>query len=130
MTREIFEIAALAVFSVIVIVMVRRVNPEIATVLTVAASVVCVFAVMDKLFDVAYSFYDLSEKAGVDKQSLDAVVKIVGIGYVGEFCNGICVDAGCKSVGDKVLFASKIAIVAVSLPIINDMMALLLGLIT
>ncbi|MCM1043839.1 MAG: hypothetical protein NC350_06540, partial [Corallococcus sp.] len=87
-----------------------------------------IFSVMDEIFEVVSAFYNLSEKAGIDNQSFSAVIKIIGIGYIAEFCNSVCVDANCKTLGDKVLFASKIAIVLVALPAINQLLSLLMGL--
>ncbi|MBR2974803.1 MAG: hypothetical protein IKC47_03580, partial [Clostridia bacterium] len=104
---DVIRIVGLAIVSLVAIVLVRQVKPEMSVVLTIAVSVILVFTVLDELFDVVYTFYSVAENTGVDANYFSGVLKIVGIGYLGEFCNNICVDSNCKSVGDKVLFASK-----------------------
>ena len=122
---DVIKIVGIATISLVAIVLVRQVKPELSVVLTVAVSVVLVFSVLDELFDVVYTFYSVADNTGVDASCFAGVLKIVGIGYLGEFCNNVCVDANCKSVGDKVLFASKIAILTVALPFINQLVAFL-----
>ncbi len=127
---SIIKIVGIAVVSLVAIVLVRQVKPEFSLVLTVAVSVVMVFMVLDELFAVVYTFYSVADNTRVDANYFSGVLKIVGIGYLGEFCNNVCVDANCKSVGDKVLFASKIAILSVALPYINQLLSLLTNFLT
>lgn len=122
---DVIRVVGIATLSLVAIVLVRQVKPELSLVLTVAVSVVLVFCVLDELFDVVYTFYSVADSTGVDSSCFSGVLKIVGIGYLGEFCNNVCVDANCKSVGDKVLFASKIAILAVALPFVNQLVEFL-----
>ena len=127
---SIIKIVGIAVVSLVAIVLVRQIKPEFSLVLTVAVSVVMVFMVLDELFAVVYTFYSVADNTRVDANYFSGVLKIVGIGYLGEFCNNVCVDANCKSVGDKVLFASKIAILSVALPYINQLLSLLTNFLT
>lgn len=122
---DVIRVVGIATLSLVSIVLVRQVKPELSVVLTVAVSVILVFSVLDELFDVVYTFYSVADNTGVDSSCFSGVLKIVGIGYLGEFCNNVCIDANCKSVGDKVLFATKIAILAVALPFINQLVTFL-----
>ncbi len=124
---DVVKICAMALIAVLAVVLLKETRPELAVVMTVCASILIVASAVDNLFDVVYSFYRLSEQSGVDKQSLSCVVKIIGIGYIAEFANNICVDANCKSIGDKVLFASKIAIALTALPVLTQLFELLRG---
>ena len=82
----------------------------------------------DELFNVVQTFYNLSDKAQIDSGIFSIVIKVVGIGYLAEFTNNVCVDANCKSVGDKVILASKIAILLCALPIVENLFELLFSL--
>lgn len=124
---DVVKICAMALIAVVAVVLLKETRPELAVVLTIATSVLIVASAVDNLFDVVYSFYELSEQSGVDKQSLSCVVKIIGIGYIAEFTNNICIDANCKSIGAKVLFASKIAIALTALPVLTRLFELLRG---
>lgn len=126
---DIVRIISIAIVSTVAVVILRQVNKELAMVLTIASTVLLVFVVLDELFDVVYSLYELADSTNIDNSVLTSVLKIIGIGYLVEFANNICTDAGCKTIGDKVLFCGKIAIVLVALPIIEELVTLLLGMI-
>ncbi len=126
---DIFKIALFALVAVVVVALVRQLKPEFSVAVTVCASVVLTVMICDKLFDVIYTFYDFSSSAGIDNEAITCVIKVVGIGYLAEFSNNLCVDANCKSVGDKVLLASKISILFCALPIVKKLFSLLQGIV-
>ncbi len=118
---DFYKIVLLALLSVIGIVIVRQLKAEFAVPLTVGVSVVLLLAVCDALYDVVYTFYNFAERANINGEAIGCVIKVVGIGYLAEFSNNLCLDANCKSVGDKVLLASKIAIMFCALPVVEQL---------
>ena len=118
---DFYKIALLALASLIAILVVRQLKPEFALPLTIGASVVIVIMLCDELYEVVYTFYDFAEGASVDSEAISCVIKVVGIGYLAEFSNNLCVDANCKSIGDKVMLASKIAILFCALPVVEKL---------
>lgn len=125
---DFLKIALLALLCVIGIAIVRQLKPEFAVPLTVGASVVLLLMICDALYDVVYTLYAFADRANVDGEAISCVVKVVGIGYLAEFGNNVCADANCKSVGDKVLLASKVAILFCALPIVERLFDLIIGL--
>lgn len=121
------KISLIAILSVIGIIVVRQLKSELAVPLTIGVAVVIVSMLCDELFDLVYTFYDFSKEANIDSEAITCVVKVVGIGYLAEFTNNICVDANCKSIGDKVLFASKIAILLCALPMVDKLFNVIKG---
>ena len=114
---DFLKIALLALLCAVGIVLVRQLKSEFAVPLTVGASVVLLLMICDVLYDV------------VDGEAIGCVIKVVGIGYLAEFSNNICVDANCKSVGDKVLLAAKVAILFCALPIVEKLFETIVGLV-
>lgn len=127
---EIVKIVLFATASVVVAAVVKQLKAEFFMPVVVCAGVVLTIMVCDSLFDVLYTFYNLSSAAGIDDEAITCVIKVVGIGYVAEFSNSLCTDAGCKSVGDKVLLASKISILLCALPIVEKLFALIQNLLS
>jgi len=123
---DLLKILAIAVVSIIAIVIVRPIKPEIAVILGVCTTILIILLVADDLFEVVYSFYSIAEKTNVDKSLFNNVIKIIGIGYLSEFGNTICEDSGCKSIGDKIIFAGKITIMILALPIIENLIEIIL----
>lgn len=126
---DFFKIVLISLVCAVLIVVVRQFKPEFTTPLTVGASVMLLLFICDALFDVVYTFYGFAESSGIDKDAVSCVIKVVGIGYLAEFSNNVCVDANCKSIGDKVLLASKIAIIYCALPVVQRLFELLRGLV-
>lgn len=122
------KIVIIAIFAVITISLIKQIKSEFAIALSVGVSVVLMLMLFDELFNVVQTFYNLSDKAQIDSGIFTVVIKVVGIGYLAEFTNNVCVDANCKSVGDKVILASKIAILLCALPIVENLFELLFSL--
>jgi len=69
----------------------------------------------------------LANKTGIKSEILSAILKIVGIGYLTEIASGICKDSGSTSVADIVTLGGKILILVVSIPIIEGLVEIVLG---
>lgn len=122
---DFLKISLMAILSVVIIIVVRQLKSELAVPLTIGVAVVIVSMLCDELFDLVYTFYNFSKQTNIDNEAITCVIKVVGIGYLAEFTNNVCVDANCKSIGDKVLFASKIAILFCALPMVDKLMAVI-----
>lgn len=125
----ILKIALFAIIAVVATVVTKQLNSEFATVLTVCSGVVLTILICDQLFEVVYTFYNFAETSGIDNEAISCVIKVVGIGYIAEFANNVCVDANCKSVGDKVLLASKISILFCAMPMVQKLFSLIRGIV-
>lgn len=124
---DILKIVLFAIVAVVATLIIKQLKPEFAVVVAVCASVLLTVTICDKLFDVVYVFYDFSETSGVDSEAVSCVVKVVGIGYLAEFGNDLCCDVGCKSLGDKVLLASKVSILLCVMPIVEKLFSIIQG---
>lgn len=125
---DFYKIALLALLSIAGIAVVKQLKPEFAVPMTIGVSVLLLLTICDELYNVVYTFYNFADQANVDSEAINCVIKVVGIGYLAEFSNNVCVDANCKSVGDKVLLASKIAILFCALPIVEKLFTVIMNL--
>ena len=123
----ILKIALFAIAAVVAIVVTKQLNSEFATVITVCAGVTLAIVICDQLFEVVYTLYNFADVSGIDDEAISCVIKVVGIGYIAEFANNICADSNCKSVGDKVLLASKVSILFCAMPIVRQLFSLISG---
>ena len=126
---DFYKIALLALLSIAGIAVVRQLKPEFAMPLTIGVSVLLLLIICDELYNVVYTFYNFADRADIDSEAISCVIKVVGIGYLAEFANNVCVDANCKSVGDKVLLASKVAILFCALPMVEKLFSVILSLV-
>ena len=125
---DFYKIALLALLSIAGIAVVKQLKPDFAMPMTIGVSVLLLLMVCDELYNLVYTFYNFADNANVDSEAIGCVIKVVGIGYLAEFSNNVCVDANCKSIGDKVLLASKVAILVCALPIVEKLFTVIMKL--
>lgn len=124
---NILQVVVVSIVAVAVIMVVKQFNKDITLAISIGIGVMILISICDQLYDVIYAFYDISNQAQVDSESISCVIKVVGIGYLAEFSNNICVDTGNKNIGEKVLFASRIAIMLCVLPILQNLFDIIKG---
>ena len=124
---SILQVVLVSIVAVAVILVVKQFNKDITLAISIGIGVLILISICDQLYDVVYTFYDIYNQAQVDSEYISCVIKVVGIGYLAEFSNNICVDTGNKNIGEKVLFASRIAIMLCVLPIMQNLFEVIKG---
>lgn len=127
---EIFQIVGIGVIAAIVIAIIKDVKPEIAIIVGVAAGILIFLLTVNMLTEIINVFIELIDKTGVSSAAVSAMLKIIGVGYLTEFAQGICEDSGSKGLGDKIVFGGKIIILFLSMPIIRSLFEIITGLLT
>ena len=115
---EIVQIVSLGFVATLLILIIKRQNPEIAVQISLTMAAIIFLMVLDKLSVVISLFRDLAEKAQISQMYLNTILKIIGIAYITEFGAQICRDAGEGAVASKVEFAGKIMVMIMAIPII------------
>lgn len=116
---ELLKILAIAIITVLAHMIVRQSKPEIAMIIAIAGSIIIIILAVNSFSSVINSFYHIFSVTGVNTSLLTPLLKIIAIGYIAEFGANVCMDAGVSSIADKVLFAGKLIILLLSLPIIT-----------
>ena len=123
---EIVKVVAVGLITVVASIIIKQVKPEIAMLITLAGSVVIIMLTVQMLQGVFGSFMSIFNKTGVSNSLFVPVLQIIGIGYLCEFGANLCIDGGCNSIADKILFCGKITILIIALPIINSVIDVVL----
>ena len=124
------QLVGIALVGGIITVYLKSINQELALMSLICTGIIIVvtaFAYLTETFDL---FRRIAEIGNVDQTLLKIVLKIVGIGYVIEFAASILEDFGVKSIADKLVFAGKIIILTVSVPIFYALINILVGLVS
>ena len=125
---QLLKILAIALVTVFANIIVKQTKPEIAILISLVGSVIIIMMAIDTLKDIVSTFYNIFQTTGVNTSLLVPLFKIVAIGYLAEFGANICVDAGASGVADKILFAAKLIILVVALPIITTVVDMVVAL--
>ena len=119
---EIIKIAGIAISAVIMIIIIKQYKPEFAVYISLIASALVLFLLMDKLAGIIGLLNNLASKINGSQEFLKILIKITGIAFLTEFAVSICKDSGESAIGAKVDMGGKIIIIAMSIPIISSML--------
>ena len=96
-------------------------------------SVLLTLAVCAMIFTVIISFFrpvlefiqKIQRMDGLDGDLLSVILKVVGIGIIGEICTLICKDAGNESMGNVLQILSSVVVLRISIPVFEKLLTLL-----
>ena len=122
---ELVRILGVGLVTAVAGILLRGTNPELSFAVTIAGSVVILLFSIDLLSQTFDIFRQIGEKTGIDSSLIKLMVKVIAIGYLVEFAAGVVEDFGAKSVADKLIFAGKVIIFSVSLPVLQTLLSLI-----
>jgi len=117
---NVYSIIALALVSVAFIILLRQYKPEYAFFVSVIVSVLIVLLLLGEIRSTVEFAIALAETGGLNTSALSSLLKTVGIALMASFASDVCNDAGEKAIASKIEFAGKIAIVIISIPLIEE----------
>ncbi len=119
---DIFRIIGIGLLTCVVALIIKQIRPEFYIVVVITGSIVILFMIVDELRTVFEYFLSIFNKTNLNYELFSNMIKIIGVGFLTEFANGICVDTGNASIGEKVVIAGKILILCLALPIISSLL--------
>lgn len=120
--QQFVKIIGVCLLSLICYIIVKPSKPEIAFLISIVGSFFAISMCLDMVVSIIQLMTNFVEKTGINQELFASVLKIVGVGYLTEFSSSICTDSGNTSLGDKIVFAGKIFILFLSLPIITSLL--------
>ena len=124
---ELIKIIGVAFVTSITAIILRSTKPELSFAVTVTGIIVILLFLVDSLKGVLSVFNSIAQTTGMNNGLLKILLKIVGVGYITEFGAGVLTDFGSPAIADKVTLGGKIAIVELSLPILESLLQLVRG---
>lgn len=122
---ELVRILGVGLVTAVAAILLRGTKPELSFAVTIAGSVVILLFSIDLLSQTFDIFRQIGEKTGIDSSLIKLMVKVIAIGYLVEFAAGVVEDFGAKSVAHKLIFAGKVIIFSVSLPVLQTLLSLI-----
>lgn len=124
---EIIKIIGVAFIVAITAILLKSTKPELSFAVTVTGVIIILLFIVDSLQNTIAFFTEIAQVAGVENGLLKILLKIVGVGYLTEFCAGILNDFGSNSIADKVILCGKITVLALSIPILEGLLTMIKG---
>lgn len=120
----IFQIVAIGFVSTILILVVKKQNPEFGIYISMITGIIIFFMILSQIEVVINVLSDVAERINLNTGYVKIIFKIIGIAYISEFGAEICKDADQRAIAMKIEFAGKILILVVSLPIVMTLLDL------
>lgn len=125
---NILSISLLAMIAVIIMVMLKPKNGEIAIMLGICASVIILLAVLSQVTQIMDTINNIIAVSGISTSYIVILLKVIGICLITEFAVNTCKDAGSQSLAGNVSLAGKILVTITALPLYSDILNTVTGL--
>lgn len=125
---EIARIVAVGIVCAVLVIYLGSVGKEYGFLAGIASSVLLLTMSLSYVVRFVRFFSGFSDMTGVSSDVVTLVIKILGISYLIEFAASLIDDFGLKSLSEKVVFAGKLVIFALSVPIAERVITLVMGL--
>ncbi len=123
----IFKIIAIGLVTCIAILIVKPIRYDFAVLLGVVGGIIIILFIIKYVAGIFTTLKLIVSETGMSSSLFTLLLKIIGVGYLAEFTASICSDAGVGGLGDKVLLGAKIVILTMALPIVNNILEIVMG---
>ena len=123
-----WQIAGFAVCAAALALVMRRVRPEAAPVLIIAAGVLTALMALPQLAKIVDGVRGLAVSGGVQDAYMTPLLKVAGISLLMDFAAQTCRDAGEDGLALKVELAGRVMLIALALPVMEVLLSHILSL--
>ncbi len=123
-----YKIILVALVCAVLIVYLKNINSELAILAEIMSGIILIFMSLSYLKTTFSFINELISLSGLDNKIFSIILKIIAIGYLIEFGASTVEDFGMKSLAAKLVFAGKIIIICVAMPIIYAVFNVITGL--
>ena len=123
---EVIKIIGIALIALIIIIILKQYSPEFVIYISIITGILILMLVVDKLTGIISLLESIASKASINTEFIKLLIKITGIAFLSEFAVSICKDSGEAAIASKVEIGSKIIIIAMSIPILSELLEIIL----
>jgi len=122
---DIVQIVGVALVATMLIILVKKQNSEIGTLLSITGGILLFLMIIPSLMTVIGVVTNISNSIDSRLDHINIVLRILGVAYIAEFGSNICTDAGEKAIAQKIDLSGKVLIMVMSAPIIVSFLHLI-----
>lgn len=119
---NIVQIAVIGVMGALLAIQFRSVKPEYGIYISIALSILVFFHILERVELIVSVIRKLSASMHIPGGYLTALLKMIGVAYVAEFSASICKDAGHQTIARQIEIFSRITILALSTPVLQEVL--------
>ena len=126
----IMQLIGIALVTAVTALLLKSARPELAFAVTAAGCIILLLLILDLVKESFSVLGDIADQTGIDAALIKTLLKMIGIGYLVEFSAGLLNDFGQNSLADKLIFAGKIVVFVLAVPILESVLKLISSLIS
>lgn len=115
------KVVLIGLVAVFAILLLRVGKPEFAMAVSLAACVLILLFAGGTLTKVIGDLRELFQYISLPDGYLKILFKILGVAYLAEFGSALCKDAGQTAVSGQIELVGKLAILAISMPVVTSL---------
>lgn len=119
---DVLKLAGYAVGAALMLLLLRRLKPEVAVVAAVAAGCGLLMMAMPGARQLMAGLITLAEQGGVQEKYLTQLLKVTGISLLMDFAAQTCRDAGEDGLAMKTELAGRVMILTLALPALETLL--------
>lgn len=119
------SVVGIAIISSVIYMLIKKYSPEFAVLAEICSIIMVLFTVYPYICDVI----DFFSSVNIENEYISLVLKVTGIAVLTQFSSDICQDSGESALSSKIEFAGKTIILALSLPLVENLLEFAIGLI-
>lgn len=125
---SVLQIAGFAVCAAALALVMRKLRPEAAPVLVIAAGALTAMMVLPRLGEIISGVAALAAEGGVQEGYMGQLLKVGGISLLMDFAAQTCRDANEDGLALKVETATRVMLIALALPVMRTLLSQILSL--
>lgn len=122
------QIAGFAVCAAALALVMRRLRPESATALVIAAGALTGLMLLPRLAEIVSGVTSLAAAGGVQDGYMSQLLKVGGISLLMDFAAQTCRDADEEGLAMKVELAGRVMLIGLALPVMRTLLEQILSL--
>lgn len=119
---DIVQVAVIGVLGTLMAIQFKAGKSEYGMYIGVAVSLFIFLNIIGRLSVIIDTIQEICSGMNLNTAYISAMVKMLGITYIAEFASGICKDAGYQTIAQQIEIFSKLAILALSMPILSALL--------
>jgi len=124
----IFQVVAVGILSAVLAIVVKQQRPEIALIITIAASVIIFMMVLPMISEVVGVLSRVGAMLDGGMQYVGLAFRVIGVAYMAELGSSVCADAGETAIASKIDLGGRVIIMVLAMPVVVDIVGIVIGL--
>lgn len=116
------KIALIGLVTMFAGVILGKIKPEYGICAAAFGCTLLFFLGIDKVSLILDELVVIREYAGISKEYIEILLKMLGIAYVAEFSSSLCKDAGQGAIASQIDFVGKVSMIVLGIPILTSLL--------